>query len=212
MSAQEDRAAAARLEQAGDAAAGAGEPAAAWYRQAQEMLMPAGARWTDRDEYEGRMAGFARLQDKLYELGPDGRARDLAPTMRAGAPDPAAATAAAAAPTTPATPAAAPDPPSADAWQALALQRRFGAAADLLRAEPRDPVTMGAYASQGYFSEDAGDRAVAAGDPVAARRHYLHALRSFILYSVFPARGDSEADGIGFAEQVLAKLAQLGAA
>jgi hypothetical protein len=219
VSAQEDREEAARLEQAGDAAAGAGEPAAFLYRQAQQVLMPTGAQWTDRDEYAGRMEGFQRLQNKLYALGPDGRMRNFISVVRlpephapATEPAPTPAGSAAPAPVLPEARGAAWLPAAPGAWLEPALRRDFGTAAALLRAEPREPVTMGAYASQGYFSEDAGDRAVAAGETASARRHYMHALRSFILYSVFPARGDSEGDGIGLAEQVLAKLEQLGAA
>lgn len=64
-----------RLEAEGDALLAAGEPAAAHFRQAQAILMPVGRIWDDRAEDERRMAGYRRLQRKLYDLGPDGRAR-----------------------------------------------------------------------------------------------------------------------------------------
>jgi hypothetical protein len=68
-----DRRKAERLEQQGDANVLAGEPAAAFYSDAQRILMPAGATWSDAEEYDLRMAAFQRLQEKLWALGPDGR-------------------------------------------------------------------------------------------------------------------------------------------
>lgn len=67
---------------------------------------------------------------------------------------------------------------------------------------------MGFYASEGYRLEAAGD-ALAAGDPAGARSQYEAALKSYLCYVLMPARGDSEGDGYGFAEAVLAKIRAL---
>lgn len=67
MTTIEDLSRAALLEQQGDAAAER-DAAAALYQQAQRLLMPTGVLWSDRTEYEQRMLGFSRLQEKLYGL------------------------------------------------------------------------------------------------------------------------------------------------
>jgi Domain of unknown function (DUF3601) len=57
---------AARVELLGDAT---GTPeAAAFYREAQRLLLPAGVRWTDREAYDRRQEAFERIQQKLYGL------------------------------------------------------------------------------------------------------------------------------------------------
>uniref|UniRef100_Q02BL7 Uncharacterized protein n=1 Tax=Solibacter usitatus (strain Ellin6076) TaxID=234267 RepID=Q02BL7_SOLUE len=58
---------AAEAERLGDLAA-AGQPAAAHYREAQSLLLPAGAVWTDRAAYDQRMEAFERIQQKIYAL------------------------------------------------------------------------------------------------------------------------------------------------
>ncbi len=63
----EDLSRAAQLEQQGDAA-GERDAATALYQQAQRLLLPAGAMWSDRAEYEQRMLAFNRVQEKLYGL------------------------------------------------------------------------------------------------------------------------------------------------
>jgi len=215
MSAPDDLESAARLERAGDAAAAAGEPAATLYRQAQQVLMPPGAHWTDAAQYAGRMEGFQRLQDKLYALGPDGRVRNFVlgqPPARVpgpAAPPPTPAWAQPVAAEVPDQGRTVPAPPAAtdaDAWLEPALQRRFDAAIDLLRDLPPPVVGMGHYAAEGYAHEDAADNAAADGHAERARLLYVQALRNYLLYSLFPARGDSRWDGIGFAERVLDKL------
>ncbi len=67
MTLAEDLGRAAQLEQQGDAAAER-QAAAALYQQAQRLLLPPGTVWSDRAEYEQRMLGFSRLQEKLYGL------------------------------------------------------------------------------------------------------------------------------------------------
>jgi hypothetical protein len=79
-----------RMERLGDAAAGVDESATAYYRQAQCLLMPIGAVWTDREAYDRRMEAFERIQQKLYGLVERGISRGSA------------------------TPAPAPEPPAAD--------------------------------------------------------------------------------------------------
>jgi len=55
-----------QAERLGDAAAG--QAAAAHYREAQRLLLPAGVVWTDRESYDRRMEAFERIQQKLYGL------------------------------------------------------------------------------------------------------------------------------------------------
>ena len=125
MTAQGEPDPAAQLEQAGNALAAAGEPSADSYRQAQRLLMPAGALWTGREEYDARMQAFERLQQKPYALSPDGRPRG------SERPGPAAGREAAAnlAPVHPGQAKA----PALPAWQVLARQGRLRDAAALLR-------------------------------------------------------------------------------
>ena len=78
------------MERLGDAAAGLGESAAAYYRQAQRLLMPPGVVWTDRESYDRRMEAFERIQQKLYGLAGQRSSRGIA------------------------TPAPTPEPPRAD--------------------------------------------------------------------------------------------------
>lgn len=51
----------------GDAAA-SGQAAAAYYREAQLLLLPVGVIWTDRESYDRRIEAFERIQQKLYGL------------------------------------------------------------------------------------------------------------------------------------------------
>lgn len=44
------------------------QTATAQYRDAQRLLIPPGAVWTDRAAYDHRMAAFERIQQKLYAL------------------------------------------------------------------------------------------------------------------------------------------------
>jgi len=59
---------AARLEQLGDAAASVRDQAIAYYKDAQRLLLPPGAIWTDRELYDRRMELFEQIQQKLYRL------------------------------------------------------------------------------------------------------------------------------------------------
>ena len=56
-----------QAERSGDAA-DADQAAAAYYRQAQRLLLPAGVAWTCREEYDRRMEAFERVQQKIYRL------------------------------------------------------------------------------------------------------------------------------------------------
>ena len=95
-----------------------------------------------------------------------------------------------------------------EAWRAPALAGRLAEAVELLHGHVQGRGGMGFYASEGYRLEAAGD-ALAAGDPVEARVQYEAALKSYLCYVLMPARGDSEQDGYGFAEAVLAKIKAL---
>src|SRR6476661_6379078 len=64
-------------ERLGDAAA-SGQSAAKYYREAQCLLMPSGIVWTDRESYDRRMEAFARIQEKLYRMDPNGSPREIA--------------------------------------------------------------------------------------------------------------------------------------
>jgi len=97
----EDLDRAAQLERQGDAAA-ARDAAAALYQQAQRLLLPVGTVWSDRAEYDQRMEGFSRLQDKLYGLSsrspvvaaqptPPAAAQAVPQASAPPAPEPAAA-------------------------------------------------------------------------------------------------------------------------
>ena len=59
---------AARLERLGDAAVSLRQPAIAYYREAQRLLLPSGVVWTDRESYDRRMELFEQIQQKLYRL------------------------------------------------------------------------------------------------------------------------------------------------
>jgi uncharacterized protein YqcC (DUF446 family) len=86
MTTAEDLSRAALLEQQGDAATER-DAAAALYQQAQRLLLPTGVLWSDRAEYDQRMLGFSRLQEKLYGLAN----RAVVPPPPPAAPPPAAA-------------------------------------------------------------------------------------------------------------------------
>lgn len=64
---QDDFEQALQAERLGDAA-GAGPTAAGHYRDAQRLLLPAGAVWTNREAYDRRREAFDRIQQKLYGL------------------------------------------------------------------------------------------------------------------------------------------------
>jgi hypothetical protein len=99
------------------------------------------------------------------------------------------------------------DSPS-EPWHALALAGRLAEAVELLRGQVHGGGGMGFYASEGYMLEAAGD-ALVASDPAGARVQYEAALKSYLCYVLMPARGDSEEDGYGFADAVLAKIKAL---
>ena len=52
------------------AAADASQAALAYYREAQLLLLPAGAVWPGREAYDRRMEAFERIQQKIYRLQP----------------------------------------------------------------------------------------------------------------------------------------------
>jgi hypothetical protein len=56
-----------QAEQSGDSA-DARQTAAAFYREAQRLLLPAGVVWTDRESHDRRMEAFERIQQKMYGL------------------------------------------------------------------------------------------------------------------------------------------------
>ena len=94
-------------------------------------------------------------------------------------------------------------------WRALAAERRFAEAAELLRPTADSCSGMGAYAAEGYSAESIADDAAKNDDAAWARSMYEQAMRSYLLYSLFPGRGDSEDYGLGLAEEVLKKLERL---
>jgi hypothetical protein len=94
-------------------------------------------------------------------------------------------------------------------WRALAGERRFAEAAELLRPTADSYSGLGAYAVQGYSAEEIADDAAKNGDTAWARSMYEQAMRTYLLYSLFPGRGDSEDYGLGMAEEVLKKLERL---
>ena len=79
---------AARFEQEGDrlAAAGAFDRAREFYREAQRTLMPTGRMFSDAEEYDLRMAGFQRVQEKLWALASGAPVRPSAPPPQPSAP------------------------------------------------------------------------------------------------------------------------------
>ena len=202
MTAQDAPGAAAKLEQAGDTLAAAGEPAADCYVQAQRLLLPPGTLWTDREQYAARMQAFERLQQKLYALGPDGRPRGSEP------PGPAPSREAVATILAPVHPGEA-EAPALPAWQVLACQGRLRDAAALLRPRASGGVGMGGYAALGYASQSRADQVAAEGDTTGAARLYAQALENFLLYALFPARGDSEDYGYQLAQQVVDQMSRL---
>ena len=50
------------------AALGALDEARALYRRAQQILFPTGRMWADAAEHDLRMAGFQRIQEKIWAL------------------------------------------------------------------------------------------------------------------------------------------------
>jgi len=176
-----------QMEEAGDAAVAEGEPARSLYAKAQALLMPVGRMWGDREEYDQRMEAFTRVQQKLYALPLEYKP---VPTPQ---PKPASQTSTA----------------SVAPWRALAAERRFVEAAELLRPTADSYSGMGAYAAEGYSAESVADDAAKNGDAAWARSMYEHAMRSYLMYALFPGRGDSEDYGLGLAEEVLKKLERL---
>jgi hypothetical protein len=64
-----DRSSAEALEREGDEAARTGDEAAIFYRKAQKVLLPTGVQWSDAEEYDWRLAGYDRIQKKIWALG-----------------------------------------------------------------------------------------------------------------------------------------------
>jgi hypothetical protein len=80
---------AARLERLGDAAVSLRQPAAAYYQEAQRLLLPSGMIWTDRESYDCRMERFQQIQEKLYRLdstGDQGGPSDYLPPIPEAVP------------------------------------------------------------------------------------------------------------------------------
>jgi hypothetical protein len=103
----------------------------------------------------------------------------------------------------------APEPVTSEPWRLLAAERRFEEAARQLGSKESGLVGMGYYASHGYAVEEQAN-AFALGDDLArARALYEQALESYLLYSLFPARGDSEEYGYELAGRVLDKIEKL---
>jgi hypothetical protein len=88
-------------------------------------------------------------------------------------------------------------------WRALATERRFAEAAELLRPKLSGNVGMGHYAAEGYRLEALGDEAP---DDEGKRKLWEAALESYLLYSLVPARGDTAEWGWQLAEELLIKL------
>ena len=172
------------LEEAADAAVAAGRPARAMYVQAQVLITPNGRNSNTREEYDRRMEWFSRIQDKLYAVPAE---YDVVSSQ-------------------PAPPRQHAEAPPEPAWRKLAAERRFAEAAELLRPSASGEGGMGYYASQGYAAEEMASNAAINGDAAMARAMYERALEGFLLYSLFPARGDSEEYGYDLAEEVLKKM------
>jgi hypothetical protein len=96
-----------------------------------------------------------------------------------------------------------------DQVRRMARERRFAEAAELLRPLADGQVGMGGYAPLGYGAEEMGDNFAKDGDKARARAAYDQAVRHYLLYSLFPGRGDSEEYGYELAETVVEKLEQL---
>jgi len=195
MSTRDDRIAAAALEQAGDDAVAAGLPARAFFLDAQKLLMPIGARWTDADEYRIHMNAFERLQQKIYQLGPE-----LRPAADCIAPDPGA----------PQVPAPASRPlPDAPDWQVAAMQGRLQEAAALLLPAIRNEAGMGSHLTLGRASETRAEEFASEGHVEGATLLYAKALESYLAYALFPGRGDHEDEGYARAARVVGKMRRL---
>jgi hypothetical protein len=95
---------------------------------------------------------------------------------------------------------------NSSSWSGLAGRGRLADAAILLTPQASRTVGMGWYAAHGYKIEALADEAAANGDRRGALVLYWAAVESYLLYSVFPARGDSEHVGYENAERVLAKI------
>ncbi len=96
-----------------------------------------------------------------------------------------------------------------DQVRRMARERRFAEAAELLRPLAEGNVGMGGYASLGYGAEEMGDTFAKDGDKARARASYEQAVRNYLLYALFPGRGDSEEYGYELAETVVEKLEQI---
>jgi hypothetical protein len=94
-------------------------------------------------------------------------------------------------------------------WDQLARQRRFEDAMVLLKPEALRNVGMGHYAPAGAGAEALADAIATGGDPSRALPQYWTAVKYFLLYAAFPARGDSEYVGYDGAEQVLLKIEKI---
>jgi len=94
-------------------------------------------------------------------------------------------------------------------WRELVAEGKLWEASVLLAPEATGMEGMGFYAAVGYSAEARGDEAVAAGNVDSGRVFYEDALRSYLMYAQYPARGDSEDYGIGLAEDVLKKIARM---
>lgn len=84
-----NRAEAERQEMEADrlAALGALDEARALYRRAQQILFPTGRMWADAAEHDLRMAGFQRIQEKIWALASAPASQRIAAT----APEPSRA-------------------------------------------------------------------------------------------------------------------------
>src|SRR5262245_28787746 len=66
----------------GDALFSSGETGCvAHYHAAMLALVPPGTRFESREENDRRMEAYTRISNKLYEVGPDGRARSYKPSV-----------------------------------------------------------------------------------------------------------------------------------
>lgn len=175
------------LEEAADAAVAAGRPARAMYVQAQVLITPNGRNSNTREEYDRRMEWFSRIQDKLYAVPAE---YDVVSSQ-------------------PAPPRQHAEAPPEPAWRKLAAERRFAEAVELLRPSSNGLGGMGYYAAQGYAAEEMASQAASNGDAAMARTNFERALEFYLLYSLYPARGDSEEYGYELAAAVLEKLKRL---
>lgn len=80
------------MERFGDAAVSC-QSAAAYYREAQSLVMPVGVVWSDRESYDRRMEAFERIQQKVYGLDGNGSPHEIStPAPMPEAPTPASTT------------------------------------------------------------------------------------------------------------------------